>query len=246
MSDGNQIPIKSVGLFSMLETAMEIKFFFLATTFVLWVDNVFLYLHHPGIAELIKNPQLQNISLTLNLVLIFLAFSFASSILLPCFSYLTNQIYVEFIWEKIQKFFGVSSNFSDIPRDYIYAHKLKEIAHLTKDKFLLDTYIAYKKAQSENENIIERLASLALFCLILLSINYFKFEKNNSISQFVLNYLDSPNLIWFCFIGLLLLIFCRFHIEKRDCVYCPSLYREIEKKERQNMTTQAPFSNKLF
>lgn len=247
MSDVNQNPVKSLGVFSALEAAMQIQFCFLAIAFILWVDNVFLYLHQPGIAELIKNPELQNLSLPLNLVLMFVAFSLASSIALPFFSYITEQIYLEFIWGWIEKFFGFSSRCSEMPRDCVSAYKLREVAHITKDKFLLDIYAAHEKTRSENKKSISKLALLAFYCLVLLSINYFKLGQNNSISHFISNYFNAPNLIWFCSTILLLLVVFRFHMDDRDYVYCPSLYREIEEKENSFMSQQSPpFPNRIF
>lgn len=240
MSDINQTSVKSLGLFSVLETAMEVRFFFLAVTFILWVDNVFLCFHQPGIVELVNASDLQNVNLSLNLVLIFVAFSFASSIVLPFLSYFINEIYLGFIWGRIEKFFRFGSRFSEIPYDYVSAYKLREIAHMTKDKFLLDVYNSYEKTKLERENFIGKLASLALYCLILLSINYFKYSHQNSISVFILSYLGSSESLWFCITGLLLLVFFRYHIDDRDCVYCPSLYRELEEKKRQSMPPSAP------
>lgn len=240
MNDMNQTSVKSLGLFSALETAMEVRFFFLAAIFILWVDNVFISLHQPGIIELINASDLQKINLSLYLLLIFVAFSFVSSIVLPFLSYFINEIYLGFLWGRIEKFFSFGSRSSETPSDYVSAYKLREIAHMTKDKFLLDVYNSYEKTKSERESFIGKLASLALYCLILLSINYFKYGSQKSISVFILNYLGSSESIWFCIIGLLLLVFFRFHIDDRDHVYCPSLYRELEEKKRQSMTPSAP------
>lgn len=98
MSDMNKTSLKSLGLFSVLETAMEVRFFFLATIFILWVDNVFISLHQPGIIELINASDLQKVNLSLYLLLIFVAFSFVSSIVLPFLSYFINEIYLGFLW----------------------------------------------------------------------------------------------------------------------------------------------------
>ncbi|KTC87850.1 MULTISPECIES: hypothetical protein [Legionella] len=57
MSDVNQTSVKSLGMFSVLEAASEVKFFFLVITFILWTDNVFLCLHKPGIIELISTQE---------------------------------------------------------------------------------------------------------------------------------------------------------------------------------------------
>ena len=242
MSDINQTSVKNLGLFSVLDTAMEVRFFFLAATFILWVDNDFLCLHQPGIIELVNASDLQNVNLSLNLVLIFVAFSFASSIVLPFLSYFINEIYLGFLWRRVEKVFKFGPRFSETPSDYVSAYKLREIAYMTKDKFLLDVYNSYEKTKSERERFIGKLASLALYCLILLSINYFKYGQKNSISFFILSYLGSSELIWFCIMGLLLLVFFRFHTDDRDCVYCPSLYRELEEKKRQSMPPSAPTS----
>ena len=74
MSDLNQASIKGLGLFSVLEAATEIKFFFLVTIVVLWIDNIFLYLHKLGIIELVSTNALHKVNLPLSLLLIFLTF----------------------------------------------------------------------------------------------------------------------------------------------------------------------------
>lgn len=235
MSDVNQTSVKSLGMFSVLEAASEVKFFFLVITFILWTDNVFLWLHKPRVIELISTQELQNINLPLTLLLVFVTFSFASSIILPFSSYCIIQIYLEFLYQKVEKFFNFDFRSSEMPSDYVSAYELREAAYMAKDKFLLDIYNSYEKTKSEREMFIEKLASRSLYCLILLSINYFNYGQKNSISLFILNYLGSHELIWFCFIGLLWLAFFNLHIDSRDCVYCPSLYRENEEKKRQCM-----------
>ncbi|PJE14699.1 MAG: hypothetical protein CK430_04780, partial [Legionella sp.] len=100
-----------------------------------------------------------------------------------------------------------------MPRDHVSAYELREAAYMAKDKFLLDIYNSYEKTKSERESFIEKLASRSLYCLILLSINYFNYGQKSSISLFILNYLGSHELIWFCFIGLLWLAFFNFHID---------------------------------
>lgn len=135
-----------------------------------------------------------------------------------------------------------------MPRDYIDAYKLKEHAHMTKDKFLLDIYTSYEKNKSESENFIEKLARRALYSLILLSINYHIYGSKKSISYFILNYLGSSELIWLCSIFLLLLIFFRFHIDNRNCIYCPSMYRDMMEKRYMCMssTVQTSLRNTRF
>lgn len=240
MSDINQNPVKNLGMFSVLDAATEIKFFLLAIAFILWVDNVFLYFHQPAILELMNNSSLQNASLSFKLIFILVAFSFMTSIALPVFCHLTNEVYLQFLWKGIEKIFGFDNRNHEKPSDYVYAYELQKAAHIAKDKFLIDIYHAYEKVKFERERSINKVASLALCSLFLLCFNYFRYGQEHTVSRFLLTYSGSSQLIWFCIVGLLLLTFFHFHIDDRQLVYCPGLYTEIKEKKRQNFPQTEP------
>ncbi|HGC5727704.1 TPA: hypothetical protein ACIZAI_001906 [Legionella pneumophila] len=240
MSDINQNPVKNLGVFSVLDAATEIKFFLLAVAFVLWVDNVFLYFHQPAILELMRNSTLQNASLSFKLIFILVAFSFMTSIVLPVFCRLANELYLQFLWNGVEKIFGFDQRNYETPSDYVYAHELQKAAHVAKDKFLIDIYNAYEKVKIERERSINKIASLALCNLFLLCINYFHYGQENTVSKSLLTYSGSSQLIWFCIAGLLLLVFIRFHIDDRQLVFCPGLYQDLDEKKKQNFPQTEP------
>ncbi len=248
MSDTNQIPVKNLGIFSVLDAAMEIRFFLLTVAFALWVDNVFLFLHQPAILELINNSPLHNVALSFKLIFILVVFSFMTSIVLPILGYLADGLYIEFVSIRIEKIFGFDYGNNEAPSDYVYAHELGKAAHMAKDKFLIDIYNAYEKVKLERDRAISKIASLALCCLILLCINYFRYGQEHTISRFLVTYSGSSQLIWFCIAGLLLLTFIKIHIDDRQLVYCPGLYAEIKEKKRQNYPQQpmAPMRNTIL
>lgn len=216
---------KNIGILSTLSAATEIKFTLLSTIFILVVDNSFLSLQEPGIYKLLNNPQLiQSSNLPIKLILIYIVFSLLTSIILPTLSYFIDEIYFELISPWIDKLIHREVEFTR-PYNYVTPTELEEAAHLNKDKFLLDLHNNYEKKIIKHNTLIETISSYSFYLLVILYYNYFHYS--GGITKYFFSYLGDYNYIWFAILALLILTFFRFHIYKRELIYCPYLYKEI-------------------
>jgi hypothetical protein len=237
LSESIEGAVKGLGIFSTLEAATKPKFFFLAAAFTLLVDNVFLTLHQPTLLEIAGNStKIENPNLVIKVILIFVGFSFLTSLVLPVLAGLCDTIYsltVGNLQDSLdrylnKKFGGQESNFR---REYGYVNsfELREKAHKSKEKYFLDLYEAYTKKWHSNRDSMLEFALVTFYCLCMLCWNfYLGWGGGSAISVLVANYFGSENLVWWAIIGLLGLFFRRFFSDDGiDWIYCPSLYDEI-------------------
>lgn len=239
MSDQSEGTIKNLGLFSTLQAATDVKFFLLSTTFALLVDNVFLALKSPGLIELARSKEALNSSnITFQIILIFIAFSFLTSLVLPVAAAIVDTLYIHTIgsWITsldllISKKLRLEARPPRREHNYVRSLELRDEAHRSKEKYYLDLYKDYEtKWLAQRENMI-RFALYSFFCLAMLCTNfYIGHHGNESVTHVIENYFDSTQPILAAILILLFMIFWRFY-DKSDShwIYCPSLYENLQK-----------------
>lgn len=242
MSDASESSLKNLGVFSTLHSATEVRYFLLAVTFVLLIDNVFIGLNQPSLFDLTVNPTLMASSnLAIKVILIFVGFSFLASLVLPLVTAVLHDIYFNMIhpvfdcaFEACHRFFGSADGFP-IKREHdgVYLHELKNEAYETMDKYYLDLYEKHVARWYENRKSMNEHTLFSTFCLIMLCWNYaLSTPKNSAISVVFANYFGSPKFVWVGVIALFILTVARyFERYKPSWIDCPPLYKKIQKQE---------------
>lgn len=165
MSDASESSLKNLGVFSTLQSATEIRYFLLAATFVLLIDNVFIGLNQPSLFDLtIDHDLMAKSNLAIKVILIFVGFSFLASLVLPLATAVLHDIYFNMIHPIFDKAFEVCHRFfasaDDFPikreHDCVYLHELKSEAYETMDKYYLDLYEKHVSKWYANRKKYER------------------------------------------------------------------------------------------
>ncbi|MFB0827306.1 hypothetical protein ACEU07_18665 [Chromobacterium violaceum] len=234
--------VKNLGIFSTLQSATEARFFLLAMTFVLLIDNVFIQTHQPSLFALATNAKLAaESSIGLKVILIFVVFSFLTSLLLKVLAVISDQIFIETIGRIqirlslfLENLFGENNNSSIRKHDCVTLHELGVAAHETKDTYLLNLHDKHHKIWAEDRNSMLQHSLYGFYCLFMLICNWFLgTTANQALSTITIQYLGSPQYIWIAFILLFYLVFYRFLSDSpKKWIYCPTLYRELEKGEK--------------
>jgi hypothetical protein len=248
MSDAGEGTIKSIGVFSTLQAATEVKFFLLSATFILLIDNVFLGLNQPGIFELVRDKELMDKSnLAIKAILIFVGFSFLTSIILPLLAIIFDGIYLSTVGRLyisldvyLNSKFGNSHSYARRECYCVTPLELREEAHKSKDKYLLDLYKEYETKWHENRKAMMQHALFSFYCLAMLCWNYYLSGNNSKAAAAVFaNYFGSTNYVWYAIFGLLVMVLYRFfENSQKDWIYCPSLSEQIEKQNREKLNLQ--------
>jgi hypothetical protein len=242
MSDSAEGATKGVGLFSALEAATETTSFFLATTFVLLVDVVLVHFNHTGVIELIRNPELIKSSLGLEVILVFVGFSFLTSVALRILAVIVDEIVIETVgraWITIDSYlerkFGIESQYHERKYDCVNPLELRREAHEKKDSYLLTLYANYEDRWNRNMKSMFKHALYAFYTLIMVLTNYFLFTQSDAqtVLRKIAEYVNSPTYIWWIAIPLVGMTYFRiFRSESPVWIYCPTLYRELEARDK--------------
>ena len=242
MSEQGDGAIKNLGLFSTLQAATEVNFFLLSTTFALLIDNTLLALKQPGLMELALNKETLSASnITFQIILIFLAFSFLTSLVLPIAAAIIDEIYIHTAGSWISKLgliidrkLGIERRTPSREHNCVSPGELKEEAHRTQEKYYLDLYKDYEtKWISQRDNMI-RFAFYSFCCLAMLLSNFYMGHLGmETVTNVITNYVDSTQPIWTAIAALLLMVFWRFYSNNDTYwIYCPNLYDKITKNRK--------------
>jgi hypothetical protein len=238
MSNGDDLA--KGGLFATIEKATDFNFFLLATTFVLFLDSVLVLLHDKGIIDVIQNSSNLNLSLALEVSLIFLGFSFCMSIILPAVGSFLDAIYIEYIsgWFMRLGTIGQSDeNRIDYRRKHncVRPQEILDAAHEQQSSFLLNIYEQHWTDYLEQlrASRLSAFYSFSLAVLVIVNYWYISGATSGSIMRATTARFDSSAIIFCALIFLSILTYRRFHLHDRDSswLYHPPLYRELLKEE---------------
>jgi hypothetical protein len=243
MSDNAEGTTKGVGLFSALESATETTHFLLALTFVLLVDSMLVYFNHAGVIDLIRKPELIHPSLGLEVILIFVGFSFLTSIALPVLAVIVDGIVIHtvgYAWATLDlyldKKFGNTSRYVRVrKRDCVNPLELRREAHEKKDSYLLGLYKDYEERWRKNRRSILKHALYAFYALSMVFLNYFLIGSisDKSLLTVIAQYFNSSAYIWWTEGALLSIVYVRmFRSEDSEWIYCPTLFRELDERDK--------------
>lgn len=243
MSEQGDGTVKNLGLFSTLQAATEVNFFLLSTTFALLVDNALLALKQPGLIELAKNKEALSASnATFQIILIFIAFSFLTSLVLPIAAAIIDEIYIHTAGSWITSFglfidrkLGLERSLPHREHNCVRPWELKEEAHRTQEKYYLDLYKEYEtKWLSQRENMI-RFAFHSFCCLAMLLANFYMGHLGmKTVTNVTAGYVESTQPIWTAIAILLSMMFWRFYSNNDpQWIYCPNLYDKLNKSRKE-------------
>ena len=240
MSDDASSTLKSIGIFSTLQAATEVKFFLLSASFVLMVDNTFLFLKQPGLFELATNKTLfESTNFALIVTLIFVVFSFLTSLILPVLAFIFDWILIQIVGRSfwsidayLDKKFGIDYVPKNREVDRVTPRELKIAAHTTKEKYLLDLYKDYETEWWKEGKNTFQFVLYAFYSLVMLCINFYMgYMSQLSVSYILTNFFGTTGPIWIAIILLIAAISLRlFKKREQEWIYCPSLYEELQTK----------------
>ncbi|UUM21025.1 hypothetical protein [Mycoavidus sp. SF9855] len=241
MNDSGEGALKGLGIFSLLRAATKLKSFLLLATFILLVDNVFLIFHQPGVFELACNDEvIIKSNLAIKIILIFVLYSLLTSFVLPIFSAIFQTIYMsvilpvgDWLYSYIYKKLNIERSYSSDNTNYVDSWMLRDEAHKTKDKYLLDLHREYETNRAD----IMELTMFSFYCFSMLCWNYYLgLSQKNSMSIVLERYSGDKHSVWVAIIILAGLSLYNLLIDyKSYLVYCPDLYKKIEEERRKNL-----------
>lgn len=245
MSDGAEGAAKGLGLFSTLESATDALFFLLAGTFILLVDATLVFFHQSGLIELIRKPELITQSLGLEIILIFIGFSFLTSIALRILAIPIDVLVIHTVgwtWITIdsylEKKFPNQNGRRQRNFECVNPSELRKAAHERKDSYLLGLYEKYEAGWISNRKSMFKYATYAFYAFVMVVLNYFVVGGPERISLLreVSAYLGSPVPIWSILLALFGIAYSRFwRNDDPDWIYCPTLYAELQELDRKKI-----------
>ncbi|WP_157131104.1 hypothetical protein [Burkholderia savannae] len=241
MSDSSESAAKGLGLFSTLQAATELRFFFLSVAFTLLTDNALVWTHQPGIMAIAGDPELMSrANLPIKIILIFVGFSFLSSIALPLLAAFVDAIYLATIgsWlTSLHSYLDVKTGALERSarrrHDCVSPIELRDEAHLTKDKYYLDLYKDHQQKLGDDRKNTMRFALYAFYCLTMLCWNaYLGWTPENTLSIVFSTFLGDKTYVFYAILIFFVMFVSRFHEKSEpNWIYCPSLYRKITDAE---------------
>lgn len=242
MSDQGEGVLKNLGIFSTLQAATKAKFFLLAASFILLVDNVLLQLKQPGIFDLVaKKEVLEGSNLPLKAILIFVAFSFLTSMILPILAIVFDEVLRITVGNGqialdsyMNKLFKVEDKSLNREHDCVLLHELRRKAHESKESYYINLYDKHRKLQEESRASMFEFAMYSFYCLAMLTFNFYIGQSNKKATSMILaDYFESSAVIWYSIAALIVMVGYRFFTSYRpEWIYCPSLYDEITEKNK--------------
>lgn len=243
MSDQGESTIKNLGIFSTLQAATDTKFFLLSASFALLIDNAFLFLEKPGLIALATSKEaLATSNVAFQAILIFIAFSFLTSLVLPIAAAIADEIYIHTAgsWLMSLDFylgrkFGIESMPTRREYNYVRSSELRDEAHQSKEKYYLDLYKDHMVAWSTWRENRLRFALYSFYCFVMLGTNlYVALTGKASVSFAITTYCGGSHPIWLALTMLLFMVFWRFYDKSEpEWIYCPSLYTKVMNERKQ-------------
>jgi hypothetical protein len=221
-------------LLSNLERASAPKEFFLLAAFTLLIDLSINQLHGSGLIFYTQHPDAVRYSFLLEVFLIFVGYSFLTSLIAPGVSHLVTSLLLEFaspLWSKLQQTLAGNTSAGDRlpPHGHVTLWQLSSKVHEERDtgyyfKLLEREEEAARDSQQEAHS--RRLFASAAFFAFAAD---FGFGDAGSLAHVALAYATWS--AWLVWIALILAALNAFSFVFEDYrarwVYCPSLAEEL-------------------
>ena len=175
------------------------------------------------------------------IILIFIAFSFLTSLVLPIAAAIIDEIYINTAGGWItslglfaERKLGLERSLPRQEHNCVRLWELKEEAHRTQEKYYLDLYKQYEeKWYYQRDNMI-RFAFHSFCCLAMLLANFYLGHFGmETVSKVIATYFDSTQPIWAAIAILLSMIFWRFYSNTDpQWIYCPNLYDKLKNNRK--------------
>ena len=243
MSDSAASATKGAAFLGALESASKFNVPLLAMAFVLLVDNLFISSGHPGVVHLATSDDIiiNSSQLAIQVILIYVGFSFLLSIITPIAATIAHQAYVflKFCllpWIKRLLFppREKSSSFYREQRDLgmVTSWELKEYALIVEDHFYLSLYEKNLEADAKKGSEEIKLQIYVGSCLLMWAWNMkLSSPANGAISLVLSNYSGDPSCAWGILLVLGLLMLALFnHDGSEKLIFCPAAYRHFYSK----------------
>lgn len=246
MSDNSDGTIKNLGIFGTLQAATDQKQFLLCASFALLIDNVLAFFQQPTLMDMATDKSaLASSNLTIQVVLIFVAYSFLISLVLPIAAMIHYQIYLLTLdgWvSRIERYWDKELHRAQdkaLPnKDYVRPWDLRTEAHLTMEKYYLDLYKNYEQEWESAEDSRFRFAYYAFSCMVMLGINFYWGDEFHRTASFAIaRFFESNAPIWCALCSLFVMSVWRLY-QPADAgwVYCPNLYMKIYGTDERSYT----------
>ncbi|PQV44255.1 hypothetical protein [Paraburkholderia sp. BL21I4N1] len=244
---------------SMLEKAVRPQFFLLATSFLFFLDSMAAYFSGVGIKDIVEGGGRFDVSLALEVALIFVAFSGLISLVFPTLMVTVVLVYIDLQYRVWKTSYHIKKSWLGIKDDpfnrqrrqhnCVRPTELLREAHEKESKFLMDRYAEYECGEQEGR-VAQREVQVYAFCaLIFVACNYFLpgSYSNHTISNWAVGYCGASFPVWVT-IG----IFCWFVVLpvhqddlNKKWIYCPPLYEKLEAEEEQHRKTEQEWKKKM-
>jgi len=221
-------------MLSNLERATAPKEFFLLAAFTLLIDLSIDQLHGSGLIFYAQHPEAVQYSFLLEVFLIFVGYSFLTSLITPGVSYLMTSLLMELaspLWSKLQQTLAGDTSAGDRlpPLGHVALSQLSRKVHEERDTgyyFKLLEREEEAVRDTKQEALSRRLFASAAFFAFAAD---FGFGNASSLTHIALAYATwSAWLVWIALILAALNAFgFVFEDYRTHWVYCPSLAEEL-------------------
>ncbi|MDR6388429.1 hypothetical protein [Paraburkholderia phenoliruptrix] len=244
---------------SMLEKAVRAQFFLLATSFLFFLDSVATYFSGVGIRDIVQGGGRFDMSLALEVALIFVAFSGLISLVLPTLMVTVILFYIDIQYGAWKIYYNAKRNWlgiKDAPfnrqrgqHNCVRPTELLREAHAKESKFLIDRYEEYERSEQESRAAQREIQVYAFCALIFLAFNSFLpgSYSNHTITNWVVSYCGASFPVWIAigiFCWLVVLPVHQDDTNKR-WLYCPPLYEKLEAEEEQRRKAEQEWEKKM-
>jgi len=242
MAEGPESAAKGLSIFSALESATEVSFFLLTMTFALLVDSTLVHFHHSGLLDLVRHPELIHFALGLELILIFVGFSFLTSVIFPIVAIPVDALVMEIVLRcshllSYRTDDGIGKKMHQFRRRHncVTPYELYTEAHELKDSYLLGLSEKYEVKEARQRKLMFKNAFYGFYALTMVIVNFTwaGTPEHPSMLEEVTLYFGSPIPIWIATAGLLVITYSRFwKSSEKEWVFCPTLYRTLEDRDK--------------
>ncbi|MGG1944690.1 hypothetical protein AB1286_07765 [Trinickia sp. NRRL B-1857] len=232
---------------SMLEKAVRPQFFLLAASFLFFSDSMLAYFSGASIKDIIIEGGKFDISLALEVALIFVAFSGLVSLILPTLKVTVVLIYIEMQYQTWKITSHIKRDWIGIDEPPFKFHRrehnrvrpaeLLDEAHEKESKFLMDRYEQYERDERESEIALREMQAYSFCSLTFILLNYLLPENhsNHTLTNWVVNYCGTSSPVWMTIGVLGWLVVLPVHQDdfSKKWIYCPPLYKKLEAAEEE-------------
>lgn len=243
MSDSAESATKSASFLGALESASKFNVLLLAITFLLLVDNLFIVAGKPGVVPLATsdNLSINSSQLAIQVILIYVGFSFLLSIATPIFATTAQWICIQIQYSFTPWVEGLLfSNLEKPSSSYresresgmVSAWQLREYALIADDYFYVSLYEKSLESNAKKMSGEIRLQIYVGSCLLMWGWNMWLSAPTNMAISFVSsNWYGDSSFSWGILLvlgWLMLALIDRDRAEK--LIFCPVVYRHFYPK----------------